>query len=231
MRILTYCSRSYRPCLSWVLPSWDRPDIQEILVATDFPPEEAPRHAKIRAFQAFPPSDNWVEHTSRKAAVAARYLPDGLVAFLDLDCWIRGNLSDAFGAPNTISVTRFWSKEVHTGGTITSGAWYANVSDGVRQFMRQWEAETEARYAEHASPGATTSEQYVFTELCRKSFRTGVPCGVNTIPESLWNCEHSDTNMMVQKARANAAIVLHFKGGTWRDAEHVKAAIEAAEGK
>ena len=228
--ILTYCSKAYEPAFRWVLPSWQRDEIERIIVVADFQIDD-PGDSRVEWRADYEPSEDWFTNSTRRVGVAKKYLPDGLVAFLDLDCWIRGPIRPAFGAPDTISVTRFWSREPHTGGTITSGTWYANVGLGVRQFILDWEYLTNQRGRWHSAPGGATTQQYTFTMVCKQAFATGLPCHINTVPEQLFNCEHSRPEELIRKISENNPAVIHFKGGGWKDQEFVERALASVKGK
>ena len=228
-RILTYMSRGYLPALNWVLSSWLRPEVEQILLVTDCMPSNLP--PKVRVVAQYPPSEDWLVNNCRRAEMAARFLPDGLVAFLDLDCWIRNDISEVFGPPGTIAVTRFWSKEAHTGGTIPDGTWYANVNEDVREFCREWDRRVKQNPHTHTQVGAAVTQQYRFTELCREAYKTGLPARVQTIPETIFNAEHSIREEVLAKCRAYSPSVIHFKGGQWKDATFVSQALACAEGR
>ena len=231
---MTYCSRGYEDAYRWVLPSWRRKEIGKIIVVSDFQIDD-PMDGRVEWINSQEPCEEYYTNNSRRPGVVRKYMPDGLVAFFDLDCWIRGDITPAFGAPDTISVTRFWSRENHTGGTITSGTWYANVGPGVRRFVEGWDELTEkmrrTRKNWHTNPRHTTAQQYTFTSMCHTAFRTGEPCHINTIPEQIYNCEHSSPEALAIKARQNRPAVVHFKGRTFRDAKHVAHILKCAEGK
>ena len=228
--ILTYCSRAYLPAFRWVLPSWQRDEIDKIIVVSDFVPDAVDA---VRAVwhPDYHPSEDWFTNSSRRPEIVRKYAPDGMVAFFDLDCWIRRPILPAFGSPDNISVTRFWSTEAHTGGTITSGTIYMNVGSGVRRFLENWQSLTKKKGRWHSAPGRATTQQYTFTALCREAFKTGSPCHINTIPEQVYNCEHSVRDQLAIKARVNNPAVIHFKEKAWRDREFVRRIIACAEGK
>ena len=234
-QILTYCSQAYLPALEWVLPSWTRPDVEQIHVVSDFGPmgsQASWEKQNVVWHPDYEPSEDWFINNTRRAEVAWKYAPSsGLWAFLDLDCWIRGDVLPAFGPPNTISVTRFWSKERHTGGTITDGTWYANMGPNVKVFLGRWVELTKSMGRFKAAHGRATTQQYAFTKLCRDAFRTGVPCHINTVPEQIYNCEHSVPARLIKKASENSPVVIHFKGGTWNNAQFVKRVLRAAGDK
>jgi hypothetical protein len=184
----------------------------------------------------YPRSDDWLINNIRRAEVAWRFMPTtGLVAFLDLDCWIRGDLLNpnrcAFGTKDSIAVTRFFSKEPHTGGTITDGTWYANVDQGVLSFLKEWDYTTRPRMNEYNKQGMATTQQYVFTELCRRTYASGHPCKIIPIDECVYNCEHSVRSELEIKARVHSPQVIHFKGGSWKDRNWVRHILACAEGK
>ena len=227
--ILTYCSRAYERAFRWVLPSWSRKEVERIIVVSDFCPE-AQDNAVAEWHPIYSPSEDWLTNNCRRAEIAAHHLPDGNVAFLDLDCWIRGDLSEVFGPPGTIAVTRFWSKEWHTDGTITDGTWFANVDESVREFCREWDRRVKANPYTNTCVGGAVTQQYRFTELCREAYKTGKPCRIQTVPEQLFNCEHSVREEVLTKCRAFHPSLIHFKGGQWKDAAFVDEAIACAEG-
>ena len=228
-KIISYMSRGYEPALRWVLPSWLRPEVEEILLVTDFVPDNLP--AKVRVVAQYPASEDWLVNNCRRAEMAARWLPDGQVAFLDLDCWILRDITEVFGPPGTIAVTRFWSKEAHTGGTITDGAFFANVNSAVRDFCREWDRRVKANPYTHTQVGAAVTNQYRFTELCREAYKTGKPAIVLTAPEQLFNAEHSIRDALLAKCRQYAPSIVHLKGGQWKESRFVQQVLDACEGK
>lgn len=232
--LVTVATRGYEDALRRLLPTWvANSGAESITVYADESISGLPDG--VRVVCGIGEANNWVQGCMLKAASLCEDVEnrkDGdRVVFVDCDCAILGDLRPLAAGPEDLTLTRFAvdpARYPRCAGTCSSGVLGIRVNRRTRDFLCLWDA-VQACYAAYnhgTKPGKVAADQYALTDLAR-----GRACGitVRAMDEQIWNSNpETADDVWLAEIRTHKQVVLHFKGGRWKDEDLVRRAIEAA---
>lgn len=222
MRIVTYISREFIPCLALTLPSWICNAGATVMVYTDFQPlesralEQSPSTVGFTRLWESPARDK-AEHWRRKIEVCAvaneAAGEGGPIWWLDADCVVTGRLTDPLHG-HDIGVTRLINRgQTGVRGGANGGVLCWSPSTRMIGWFERWGEMTEVferekhRYAEQDA----LSEMAV---QCLDGLLPGY--SVQILSERIWNCEDDRVPAWAGLVETYRPKIVHLKNGWWK---------------
>ncbi len=235
--LITFVSEDYQDTLHLTIPSWLRVAACMIVIYTDFDPSLDRRYTllrdpRVKVERCFEPV-NWVECSKRQYQCAMKFMyeHDNPFAFLDADCYVMRDFLEVFETGCDLAATRMYTDpHSYTGGTSTSGVFFAQNNERTMRFLEVWEAmslEYESAGL-HSKPYAATFAQYAFSGVLHSAHATGEPCSVARLDEHIYNCEHSDIEKWKKLCAEHKPAIIHFKGRSFRNDQFREEMIQLA---
>lgn len=209
MKILTICTKNYKPGLDFCMPTWQKiSGLKKITVITDFEQED---DGIVEYLQWMRPSTDWLEVVGRKVLMIKRYIaeenPDRFI-FLDVDCYLTRDIGDVFQVPFDLAVTRLYHPK-----TASTGIIYFNVNNAVRWFLSEWQ-QRQSDYRNRGigvRPHRQSYSQISFSDILREA----TWMDVFPLSGDVYNSEDDNVDRWVQKIGLYNPKVLHFKARRW----------------
>lgn len=229
MKIYTLCSRGYRDAYDFVIGSWLKQPVDEVVVFTDFDFEPEDERVKIR--KVFELSDDWLINVGRKVGVCKRIANESdkgeEIIFIDVDCYLNENICGVFELPFDIAVTRLKSSV-----EVSSGIFFWRNNNRMNQFFEAWGKIQSIYFLNKYGVGArkTSYSQNAFDTLVRKKFEY-FPKTVLSLDVIRYNRKVGPTQMpkVLSDIRRGKVKVFHFYNNSYRDAKFVKMVFEASK--
>ena len=232
--IFAYCSKNYEDAYNFVINSWTRPaNVTKVTIYTDW--DLKPDNPKVEVINMFEESKSWIIGTGRRLDVIKHFSDRNKgqtknILFLDIDCFIVGDVSEVFNRPFDIAITRLFCGEDYANKTATAGLWFAKLSSGYYNFIEDWFKRAELLKTRKVGieDHRISYVQYSFTDVAR----TKTPrYNVLPIDEKIYNSEHSDEKLWYKLIRKFHPKILHYKGRRFRDSKIIAMSLSLAGAK
>jgi hypothetical protein len=218
--IFTLCTHNYKDAFDFFLPTWVKFDtIESIYVYTDF--EYTHEDPKVKVINFIKKTDNWLDAVGLRAVILSDFLKKETtnnIAFVDIDCYIREDISEIFDNQFDIAVTRMNVKNT----TASAGIWFARKGTAINKFSKNWH-DLQIRFKKMRLGIVEYKQSYSqksFSKIVHDQYKINRPyMKVLPISVDIYNCEDSDNSKWIDKILKNNSKVIHFKGRRWRDAD------------
>ncbi|KKM02884.1 hypothetical protein LCGC14_1779980 [marine sediment metagenome] len=141
--LVAFCSHNYQHAMESSMPSWLASDAETINVYMDGWDTQA--YTGVTTYPIFQPCNDRGVNCVRKSEALLRFCADNTdkrhVVMLDVDCYILGNLMDAFCVYGQfdVAVTVYKNlKQKHRLKNVSAGALFIRNTPQTRRFLRQW---------------------------------------------------------------------------------------------
>lgn len=218
MTIITICTENYRDAIDFMLPSWLR-YADKVVMFTDF--KYSHPDSRVHIHNTIKKTDDWLKIVGMKAVILKEFLKrhsDTEFVFLDIDCYLAGDISEVFSNDFDVAATRMFDRKV-----ANSGVWFCKRGEGLDRFADQWVRLQEdfKRKGIGVIRHVSSYSQRAFSYVLHNDH------SIKVLPldKNIYNSEGDDPARWIGDVRYYGPKVLHFKGRKWRDAEVVKALI------
>ena len=196
---LTYATRDYADCLKTCSATWG-------------PFLNLGKSAKQGA---------WLDCVGKKIDAIIRWAenqPDGTrFMFMDADCLLFGDPSEAFNQPFDVAFTTGANRDRYE-GVPNAGVFFGVTGAGCTAWLRAWRQLQDVYRAAGVGcrEGYQAYDQYAFGAACSLPW---IPARVVALPESEWNYNDVIRKPVedIQREAAGAKVI-HLKAGRWKDA-------------
>ena len=218
MTIITICTENYRDAIDFVLPSWLR-HADKVVMFTDF--KYSDPDSRVHVHNTIKKTDDWLEIVGLKVVILKEFLrrhDDPEFVFLDIDCYLAGDISEVFSNDFDVAATRMFDRKV-----ANSGVWFCKRGRGLDHFAGQWfTLQKELRrkgigVIRHVSSYSQRAFSYVL--------HNDHNIKVLPLDKNVYNSENDNRKKWVQDVAHYNPKVLHFKDRTWRSKEIVDSVI------
>lgn len=221
--ILAYCSKNYIDAYNFTINSWTKLDTcDKVHLYTDW--QFTPDNPKVEVTKFFTNCNcNWVTGCARRLDVikdfSEKYKNSGKnIIFMDMDCYMKSDVSEVFDRDFDIAITRLYSKEKYTEGTASDSMWFAKMTPGYTEFIDAWvKLADEMKYKQDTASRTILYTQYAFNKVARQKIMLSPTCDVLALDEHIYNSEHSDLKKWFHDIVTYHPKILHFKNGRFND--------------
>ncbi len=234
--IVTYCSKSYIDAFDAHIRSWlNNTSAKHIYIYTDTDINKFKiNNSRVIVKKFHNRCDDWIESVGRKTECILDYLQNSkskYFAFIEMDCYIVSNFEEVFREDIDISITRLFSKERYTNATITCGVWFTRIDDPVIDFMKEWHRLSNLYKLNGIGvcENMIAYDQLSFTDLIRPMY-VDKTMKIVALDENIYNCEHSNRDLMTQQIEDQTPKIIHMKGRRFRNKKFVKMIHDTLEG-
>jgi len=220
--IFTICTENYKDAIDFSIPSWlGLGTLDNIFIYTDF--DLAYPDKRVIIINDLDKTSDWLKIVRLKAMLLRRFILTyncPYFCFIDIDCYITGDISDMFNNDFDIAATRM----MHPIYGANAGVWFCKNTPALSKFANEW-IELQEQFKENGRGVMKHDQSYsqlsysdiLHRELKNKTYLTVLP-----IPSVIYNNEADDVNVWAEGVKNNHPKVIHFKGRRWRDSELVK---------
>lgn len=127
------CTENYKDAYDFSINSWLRQDADKIIIYSDTTWET--QNPRIEIKKVFSKSNQWNRNICLKAEASILALKEGYdnICFIDMDCYLRGNLSHVFNKNFDIAVTELKRKN-----NISTGTFFVKNNTNTKLFFSKW---------------------------------------------------------------------------------------------
>lgn len=215
--IFTICTENYKECALKTIPSWVKQNnVERIYVYTDFNLEYDSQ--KVIVLPIIEKTTDWIKIVGMKCKVLKNItkmtIENEKLAFIDIDCVIKDDISEVFENKFDIAVTRFSKKN-----TINSGVWFVINNDNVKKLAEEWENlqniyferknGVKARYSSYSQKSLS---EIVHQQYDNKTYLTVLP-----LSSRKYNHEADNEISWAKTVKRDNPKIIHFKGCKWKN--------------
>jgi hypothetical protein len=213
MKLVTYTSHNYRPCLELTLPTWhEQIDPEDIFIFTDTD------DFGERLFDE--KTTDWPEGNRRKILsikeALKRCKKNEHLLFVDTDIMMfDSDWMEVFKHNYDLVVTRIIHRDDKAGcKEVNAGVSFWRASTAAIDFCNVWlEMEAENR----RKKSVKYAEQKALNDLFYLYFDGYYDLDVGVCSERKYNLEHDDRATLLKWFIKYRPTMLHLKGGLWKD--------------
>ena len=211
MQIITFCSLNYQKCLDLFVKTWQG----AVIVYTDSAKLEVPEGVEKKVITA--ETQDWNMNTFNKIKAIRQHLQDAkedsAFLFLDVDCQMRGDVSEVFDEfPNhDVICTRMTSRQKNN-ADVNSGVIFFRVNERVKKLCKDWQALA----LQYQKDEVKLPEQTAFSNLCYEGFDKLRDLRVAGVSEMVYNSENDRCKDFGQQIEQYKPKIVHFKAGLWK---------------
>lgn len=223
--IYTICTHDYKDAYDLVIDSWlKKTSAYKILVYTDKKWDSGKERVSIieRLPEVRGSSDRWLSAVRWKRKLTEEVL--GMMAkgdsavFMDIDCYLLGDIGDVFQKDFDLAVTRLFTGRRLT---VSTGIFWFRKTDYMVHFMTSWERiEKILKSKKKDRARACSNNQRSFSDAARTFHRLG-HMKIKDMNHGIWNRKfhkgHLERNDLMDQVRTKKIKVLHFYNNSYRE--------------
>lgn len=215
------CTGNYWDGYDFVIESWLKTGVSRVVIFTD-DPDRSHSDERVEFVKAFSHSTNWSENAARKAyatELAMKFTDYDHIAYLDIDCYLTGDVGHVFDADFELALTRIERQYA------SNGVFFMKRCDRVDAFVERYVAEQRKLPLMRPKEKTWDYDQKAFTI----AFKSVPGFQVENISFSKYNRKISSTVRTAEQKKQLAEdqpFVLHFYNNSYRDKDNVKEVFE-----
>ncbi len=223
--LVAFCSHNYQHALESSMPSWLASDAETINVYTDWDMITQPG---LTIHLVFQPCNDYGTNCVRKSEALLYFCANNPnkrhVVMLDVDCYILGNLMDAFRVYGgfDVAVTVYKNlKHKHRLKNVSAGALFINNTARTREFLCRWVKDQRSDYHQ-----TSCRDQRCLSLLLH---RNPLELNIKQLDYNIWNAHANPTVLKTDNNPLSwlenldeHCRVLHLARGLWKDKELVE---------
>lgn len=214
--IFSICTENYRDAMDFVLESWLKYDnVDNIYIYTDFNIENN-IDDRVKILNTLNKTDDWLEIVGFKAIILNDFINKFNVnnfAFIDIDCYMIGDVSDIFNEDFDIAVTRMYNKR-----DANSGVWFCKNNENIKMFSEKW-MDLQLEYKNKnigVRKHSSSYSQRSFSHILHAEHKNLKYLKVLPIDKK-YNYEEGKVDEWVSNVNKYNPKILHFKKRRWRN--------------
>ena len=200
--IFSICTENYKDAYDFAIGSWLQKTKANITIYSDAQwPVKSPR---VQIKKIFSKSSDWGTNICRKAQASKEAFKEGKnLAFVDMDCWLRGDLGHVFEKDFDLAATKLERK-----GNVSTGVYFYRNNDKAKKFMDLWERKVKS-LKNFGNRSKRPLDQVTFSKTIEESKNMTII----DVGAPKYNRKISDTKRnpkQIKELENDNPIVLHF---------------------
>lgn len=203
MIIANYTGENYGECLGITLPTWEA---EKITIYTD---------TDKFGIKKYEPTTDFNESCRRKILTIKDIIKDNQgqnIVYLDTDVMMLADVSEVFGHPADLIVTRMVRRDRKHEPSINAGVFFIKANPKTLAMCDMW-LEMEER--NRKNPDIKYPEQLALNEIAYRGYDGELDIKVSNVSENIYNFERDSVSAFKNEIK-NAKLV-HLKRKYWQN--------------
>lgn len=213
--IFSICTENYKDAYDFAIDSWlNNTKAHKIIIYSDI--EWEPKDPRIKIEKIFSQSSDWGTNICRKSKASLEALNEGdNLVFVDMDCYIRGDIGHVFRNGFDLAVTKLERK-----GNVSTGIYFFRNNPKTNKFMNIWE-NTVKTLNGFGSRKSRPKDQVTFSSTIDKMARAMT---ISNLDYCRYNRKITDikrTKEQLRNLKADNSLVLHFYNKSYNSSRNI----------
>lgn len=216
--IYTICTKNFKDAYDFSINSWlNNTTAEKMYVYTD-DVDWASNNSRIEIIPLFDKCEDWLTSVNYKvtASKAVVKKPFDKFVFVDMDCYLTGDLGHVFEQEFDFAVTRL--NNLLPDVRVSTGMFFFKDTEKIHQFFIWWE---ELQKNVWGKEKACSQSQNAFSMLIRKLNEDG-DYNILDVDVDIYNRKISNKWLSGLEKDIKKVIVLHFYNNSYRNVDCVK---------
>ena len=217
--IFSLCTANYKDAYDFAIDSWLEHTDANIVIYSDTTWDS---HKRVQIKKVFSKSTDWGTNICRKSDASIKALSEGdNLAFVDMDCYLRGDLGHVFDKSFDLAATKLERK-----GNVSTGVYFYRSNSNSERFMKRWNGIVK-KLAGFGSRKQRPRDQVTFSKAIEE---LSGKMKIIDVGHSKYNRKISDTTRNTKQIRElveHNPLVLHFYNKSYLSQRNVREVFEA----
>ena len=219
--IFSICTENYKDAFDFAIGSWIKNTSADITIYSDAKWKSPDPRVTIKS--VFAKSNDWGTNICRKCEASIAAINDGgkNLAFVDMDCYLRGDLGHVFNESFDLAATKLERK-----GNVSTGVFFLRNNGKSLKFMKAWELEVKA-LKNFGDRSKKPLDQVTFSKVI-DNLKSGMK--IIDVGAEKYNRKISDTkrtSKQVKMLQSDDPLVLHFYNKSYLSKSNVQQVFKA----
>lgn len=208
------CTENYKDAFEFAIKSWTRQNASKIIIYSDITWD----YPGVEIKKVLDKSTNWQKNICLKATCSKLALQEGYenVVFVDMDCYLRGDLGHVFEKDFDIATTELQRK-----GNISTGCYFMKNTESTNRFIDRWIKEVDKIGDNYGSRfGTLPKDQVTFSIVAENNNDHHLI----DLPKSRYNRKIKlvkRNEKQLNDIKNDDSLVLHFYNKSYLSAENI----------
>jgi len=211
--IYTICTKNFKDAYNFVIDSWLNNTIAEkIYIYTD-DIDWVSNNYRIEIIPLFGACNDWLTSVNYKVTASKDVVkkPFEKLVFVDMDCYLTGDLEHVFEQEFDFAVTRL--NNPHPDVRVSTGIFFFHNTEKTKKLFDEWE---ELQKNVWGKEKACSQSQNAFSMLIRQHHEIG-DYNIIDLDVDIYNRKTSTKWLIDLRKDIEKTIVLHFYNTSYRD--------------